>query len=96
MNNAEFNRLKRLAKIVIPTIEKNKKQRIEKERRGDFFNIFSILKVERNEVYTHSAMLCELLNPKGSHGMSDKFLLKKSTFVQFKNTLNLSSCTSNC
>lgn len=74
MNNAEFNRLKRLAKIVIPTIEKNKKQRIEKERRGDFFNIFSILKVERNEVYTHSAMLCELLNPKGSHGMSDKFL----------------------
>ncbi len=74
MTKVELNRLKRLSELVIPIIENNKKQRIERERHGDFFNVFSILKVERNEVYTHSAMLCELLNPKGSHGMGDTFL----------------------
>ena len=55
-------------------VERNKTKRQEKEKNGDFFNIFSILKVERDEVYTHSAMLCELLNPNGSHGMKDNFL----------------------
>ena len=55
-------------------INDNEQQRKAKEEQGDFFNIFSILKVERNEVYTHSAMLCELLNPNGSHGMKGSFL----------------------
>ena len=59
---------------VKPTVIGNQRLRDEKEKSGDFFNIFSILRVERNEVYTHSAILCELLNPKGSHGMGDTFL----------------------
>lgn len=41
---------------------------------GERFNIFSILKLENNEVKTHSALLGELLNPKGSHGMKTAFL----------------------
>lgn len=38
---------------------------------GENFNIFSILKVESNEIKTHSALLGELLNPNGSHGLED-------------------------
>ena len=41
---------------------------------GEKFNVFSILKLENNEVKTHSAFLGELLNPKGSHGMKTQFL----------------------
>lgn len=41
---------------------------------GENFNIFSILKVDSNEVRLHSALLSELLNPSGSHGLNDTFL----------------------
>lgn len=41
---------------------------------GSNFNIFSILKMETNEVRTHSAILAELLNPNGSHDMGGIFL----------------------
>lgn len=39
----------------------------------DVFNVFSVLRVEYKET-RHSAFLAELLNPKGSHKMGDKFL----------------------
>ena len=41
---------------------------------GEDFNIFSITKIERYENNTHSAMLAELLNPRGSHHQGDLFL----------------------
>ena len=41
---------------------------------SDYFNIFEILKLARNEVRTHSAFLSELLNPRGTHGLGDEFL----------------------
>lgn len=41
---------------------------------GENFNIFSILKMDANEVRLHSALLGELLNPKGSHAQKDIFL----------------------
>lgn len=44
------------------------------KHRGDKFNIFSILKMERLEVITHSAFLYELINPKGTHYQGDKYL----------------------
>ena len=34
---------------------------------GENFNIFSILKMRRKEVETHSRFIYELLNPNGSH-----------------------------
>lgn len=43
---------------------------------GEKFNIFTITKIERVEVNTHSAMIAELLNPSGSHGQGDVFLEK--------------------
>ena len=53
-----------------------------------FFNIFSILNVDRDEVHTHSAMLSELLNPKGSHGQGDAFLKLFLKDVVHKEDLN--------
>lgn len=41
---------------------------------GEKFNIFSIMSMETNERYTHSAIIGELLNPKGSHGQGSIFL----------------------
>jgi len=51
---------------------------------GENFNIFSVIGMESNEVKTHSAIIGELLNLKGSHGLSDKFL------ILFINQINLS------
>lgn len=42
---------------------------------GENFNIFKILKVESLEVRMHTNLLAELLNPEGSHGQNDLYLL---------------------
>lgn len=41
---------------------------------GEAFNLISIMKMENNERYTHSAIIAELLNPDGSHGYDNRFL----------------------
>jgi len=41
---------------------------------GENFNIFKVLGLTSNEVRTHSAFIAELLNPDGSHGLSDIFI----------------------
>jgi hypothetical protein len=41
---------------------------------GEHFNIFTILGIRRREVTTHSPVLAELLNRKGSHGQGSVFL----------------------
>ena len=63
----DYEKIQAILNEVKPIVEENKKCRIEKWKNGDFFNIFSILKMETDEVKTHSAFLAELLNPKGSH-----------------------------
>jgi len=42
--------------------------------KGEKFNIFSILGLETKENQTHSNFIAALLNPKGNHGLGDKFL----------------------
>lgn len=54
-----------------------------KRAAGENFNLFQICGIARNEVYTHSALLCDLLNPKGSHDQGSVFL------KLFLKTLNL-------
>lgn len=41
---------------------------------GENFNIFTVMNMEHDEVYTHSAIIGELLNPDGSHGQGAVFL----------------------
>jgi len=51
-----------------------KHQRAMKKARGETFNVFSLLGMERSENKTHSAFLAELLNPSGSHLKGNVFL----------------------
>jgi len=52
----------------------NEKHREIRRQKGEDFNLFDIMGMRTDEVKTHSAIIAELLNPKGSHGMGDKFL----------------------
>lgn len=55
------------------------------ELSGENFNIFSIMGMESDEVRTHSAVIGELLNPKGSHSLGSKPLelfLNQISFLQ--------------
>lgn len=45
------------------------------EQNGENFNVFTLLKVEKDEVKTHSMFIAELLNPKGCHGQKELFLM---------------------
>lgn len=51
----------------------------QKALSGENFNIFSIMSMESDEVFTHSSLICELLNLNGSHGLKEKPL---ELFVQ--------------
>ena len=42
--------------------------------KGETFNVFSILQMERKETRTHTPLLAELLNPTGSHKKGNLFL----------------------
>lgn len=42
--------------------------------KGDKFNLFSILGIQRREVETHSFLLYDLINPKGSHYQGNLYL----------------------
>ena len=48
-------------------------QQEERNRKGENYNLFSILSIERYEL-KHSALIANLLAPKGSHGCGDTFL----------------------
>ena len=49
---------------------------------GERFNIFQILGIGHREVITHSPILGELLNPKGSHGQGPIFLKLFLTYLE--------------
>ena len=69
--NIDFTELEKiLIKLYgkIETIEEVQKNK------GDKFNIFSILNMERLEVNTHSVFLYELINPYGTHYQDDEYL----------------------
>ena len=46
----------------------------ERMKRGELFNIFQVMHMEADEVYTHSAFIAHLLDPQGSHGCGNTFL----------------------
>lgn len=60
--------------IIASVINLNSKYQEIKKIRGENFNIFSILRLERNEFKTHSNFIFELLNHQGSHNQGNLFL----------------------
>lgn len=69
----EINSIKEILKKTSHVVKHHEK--IERDT-GYKFNLFRVTKIERYEVNTHSAMIAELLNPNGSHGQGNIFLLK--------------------
>ncbi|MCB9324025.1 MAG: PD-(D/E)XK nuclease family protein [Lewinellaceae bacterium] len=84
MELQQIHNLLRSVQIVV------KNERIEKRLKGENFNIFSILNLETKENGTHSAFLGELLNPKGSHLMGNKFLILFLDVIE-DNTLDINT-----
>ena len=80
-------------------VQEEKILKREKERRGENFNIFEVMHAQRDEVYTHSAIIASLLNPKWNHGCNSTFLkifvdhLKESLpIVDFSFDTDLEKC----
>ena len=73
-------------------------QQVERNRKGENYNLFSILSIERYEL-KHSALIANLLDPKGSHGCGDAFLRAffeialKGTAYPFESSTPPDSCT---
>ena len=67
MNELFRNWLDSIALIV-------KKQQEIASIRGENYNLFKVIHMTSNETSVHSAFISDLLNPKGLHGMGDKFL----------------------
>lgn len=55
---------------------------------GENFNIFSVMSMESNERYTHSAIIGELLNPKGKHGQGSIFLKLFFEEISYLNSIH--------
>lgn len=68
MNNEIYSLFYKVGRIA------SKKEGLELAalNRGEKFNIFEVLGIQRKETILHSPLLAELLNPKGRHGMGDK------------------------
>lgn len=69
-----MDKLKSLLNQINLILTKERAIRQEKQKRGENFNIFSILNLSKDETRLHSAFIAELLNPKGAHGLQDSFI----------------------
>lgn len=69
----DYHQLQQLLNEVNFTLRADKLLTEEKRKKGEYFNVFSILGLKQKENY-HSAFIAELLNPKGNHGMGDALL----------------------
>ena len=80
----------------IRLIELERKTRFqEKRKRGEYYNVFTVLGLSTDEERLHSAFLANLLNPQGDHGCGDRLLKKflyyfKSLHLQSRFTMNTS------
>lgn len=66
--------MKKLLHKINLIVQEEKILKKEKEKRGENFNVFEIMHAQSDKVYTHSAVLAALLNPKGNHGCKSVFL----------------------
>ncbi|TXE18408.1 hypothetical protein ES692_07105 [Psychroserpens burtonensis] len=59
--------------------------------KGNNFNIFKTLKIESDEVKTHSRFIAELLKPDGSHGRGSLFLKLFLEELRLKSNIDLNT-----
>lgn len=89
MNKTDINNIRQLFSQVQTIIKSY--DRINKAN-GSYFNIFSILKVESDEVRTHSRFIAELIDPKGKHGFKDEFLKAFISELGINYQINTKDC----
>lgn len=65
MTNSINSLLHEVEKLAIARKERER----EAQKRGEKFNVFEILGMQSNETRLHSAIIAELLNPEGNHGL---------------------------
>ena len=87
-----MDNIKTLLQKVQHLIALDKQRKEEARKRGEKYNIFSVLGLETSEVRTHSAFLASLLNPNGNHGVGNAFL---DAFVREMNLEDLQLDTTN-
>ena len=87
-----MDNIKTLLQKVQHLIALDKQRKEEARKRGERYNIFSVLGIETSEVQTHSAFLASLLNPDGNHGVGNAFL---DAFVREMNIGDLQLDTTN-
>lgn len=68
------DQLQPLLNQITAIIEEEEKQKRRKYESGDTFNVFEVLKLQRDEVRLHSSFIATLLNPKAPHGLKTKLL----------------------
>ncbi len=66
------DQLQSLLNQVSAIIEEEKKQKQLKYDSGESFNVFEVLRLQRDEVRLHSSFIAALLDPKGPHGLKTK------------------------
>lgn len=69
-----MDKLKTLLNQISLILTQEKALQQGKRKRGETFNVFSVLNLSKNETRLHSAFIAEILNPKGAHGLQDLFL----------------------
>ena len=91
MNNIE--NLKELLEKLSIEVRKDRENRLLKESKGEMYNVFNVLGLYSEEVRLHSRFLSNLLNPKGSHGLKDAFLIE---FLKCLNIADFEIETKSC
>lgn len=69
-----LDQLQSLLDQISVIIEEEKELKKRKYESGETFNVFAVLKLQRDEVRLHSSIIASLLDPKGPHGMKAKLL----------------------
>lgn len=84
--------MQQLLNNIFTIVEQDRKEFNEKIEHGEMFNIFEVLRMETDEVRTHSTFIASLLDPKGRHSCGDLFL---KAFIDITNCHDLKLDTAN-
>ncbi|MCY6410909.1 PD-(D/E)XK nuclease family protein [Acinetobacter sp. VNH17] len=69
-----------LLSLIDHVVETNEENIVKNKAKGEYFNLIKIMGMATSEVHTHTPIIADLLNPKGSHGQGSIFL---KIFVEY-------------
>ena len=69
-----------LLSLIDHVVKTNEENIVKNKSKGEYFNLIKIMGMATSEVHTHTPIIADLLNPKGSHGQGSIFL---KIFVEY-------------